>query len=253
MRHKDIGPILEGWDYVPNEIRVRMIIGQDGRKKLQMRVDLGLMQMEVEGRPDGQRPHGYESLLEYYEAKLEHHRSRFGDEANFQLSHEDCLRLQQESLQYYYRYLSFFHLGEYDGAARDTARNLRLFDFIKNNAAAQEDQWALEQYRPYVLRMNVLARAEAAVQRKEYRRALELIEEGIEQIEDLFREYGRPDLIADNRELLVLRERAEQLRTAPPVSPAEKLQKALDEAVAAEDYERAAALRDALKQLRGEW
>ena len=34
-----------------------------------MRIDLGLLQMELDGRPDGQRPHGFESLLDYYEAR----------------------------------------------------------------------------------------------------------------------------------------------------------------------------------------
>ena len=34
-----------------------------------MRIDLGLIQMEIDGRPDGERPQGYESLLELYEAR----------------------------------------------------------------------------------------------------------------------------------------------------------------------------------------
>ena len=36
-----------------------------------MRIDLGLIQMEIDGRPDGERPEGYESLLEFYEAKAQ--------------------------------------------------------------------------------------------------------------------------------------------------------------------------------------
>ena len=71
---KDIAPILKGWDYEAGTINVRKIIGLDGQPKLQMRLDLGLLQMELTGRPDGHRPHGHESLLEYYEKRLRDHK-----------------------------------------------------------------------------------------------------------------------------------------------------------------------------------
>jgi hypothetical protein len=67
---KDITPVLKGWDYEPGTINVRKINGVDGSAKLQMRVDLGLLQMEMSGRPDGVRPHGCESLLDYFEREL---------------------------------------------------------------------------------------------------------------------------------------------------------------------------------------
>ena len=67
---KDIVPLLKGWDYEPGTINVRKISGIDGAPKLQMRLDLGLLQMEMSGRPDGVRPHGCESLLEYFESQL---------------------------------------------------------------------------------------------------------------------------------------------------------------------------------------
>ena len=60
QRHsmKDIGHILKGWEYEAGTINVRRITGNDGQPKLQMRLDLGLLQMEMDGRPDGERPHG---------------------------------------------------------------------------------------------------------------------------------------------------------------------------------------------------
>src|SRR5215207_475885 len=71
--NKDITPVLRGWDYEPGTINVRKVSGLDGSPKLQMRQDLGLLQMEITGRPDGRRPHGYESLLEYFETQLADH------------------------------------------------------------------------------------------------------------------------------------------------------------------------------------
>ena len=63
---QDISFLVQGWDYDPNEVTVRKITGLDGREKIQMRLDLGILQMETEGRPDGRRPFGRESLLEYH-------------------------------------------------------------------------------------------------------------------------------------------------------------------------------------------
>ena len=60
---KDITAILAGWEHDPDELQVRIIQGTDGRDKIQMRVDLGLIQMELDGRPDGRRIGDAESLL----------------------------------------------------------------------------------------------------------------------------------------------------------------------------------------------
>jgi len=73
---KDIKPILADWPHEPGKISVRKIRGRDGRVKIQLRLDLGLLQMEAEGRPDGERPYGHESLLEHYEQLLGRHRLR---------------------------------------------------------------------------------------------------------------------------------------------------------------------------------
>src|SRR5690349_24903909 len=96
---KDITPVLRGWDYEPGTINVRKVSGIDGSPKLQMRQDLGLLQMELTGRPDGRRPHGYESLLEYFETQLADHRCpHHRSEVSFHLTHHQCQSLRDESL-----------------------------------------------------------------------------------------------------------------------------------------------------------
>src|ERR1041384_5758639 len=62
----DLNTILKDWPYESGTVKVRKITGLDGREKLQLRVDLGVLQMEIIGRPDGRRPHNCESLLEYH-------------------------------------------------------------------------------------------------------------------------------------------------------------------------------------------
>ena len=57
----DLDNILGDWPHEPGQIKVRKILGNDGLEKLQLRIDLGLIQMDVTGRPDGLKPHGFDS------------------------------------------------------------------------------------------------------------------------------------------------------------------------------------------------
>ncbi len=152
-------------------------------------------------------------------------------------------------MQYYYRYLSLFHLGDYYNVIRDTEHNLKLFDFMRDFAADESDRMSLEQFRPYVIMMNTRAKACIALERRDFDRALELIEAGIERIEDFLREVGREDLAENCREIAFLQEWSERIRTNRPLSPEEKLRRELQTAVEAENYERAAQIRDELRAL----
>ena len=80
MASKDLRPILTGWPYTNGQITVRKILGRDGSIKIQMRLDLGVLQMNETGRPDGQRPHEVDSLLDYHLARLTGHEKRNGTE-----------------------------------------------------------------------------------------------------------------------------------------------------------------------------
>lgn len=91
---RDLRTILDGWSYEPGKISVRKIIGRDGREKLQTRVDLGVLQLECTGRPDGLRPHGCESLLEFHDQRLRELTETQGSDEDFVLSPEDCRELR---------------------------------------------------------------------------------------------------------------------------------------------------------------
>ncbi len=117
----DLSHILNEWRFQPDEVLVRIVPGDDGRGKVQLRVDLGILQMEMNGRPDGHRPEGFESWLEFYEHRQQAHDEIHPDSAPFQLGEDDCIRLWRESVQYYHRYLSFWHLDLYELCASDTA------------------------------------------------------------------------------------------------------------------------------------
>jgi len=245
---KDLSVLLHGWDYNPNEVTVRRISGIDGRDKIQMRLDLGVLQMEVNGRPDGKRPFGYDSLLEYH-LSMRATSTAVEEVSTWNLNSEACGELKQESMQYYYRYLSLFHLGDYWNVIRDTERNVQVFDLIRDYAEEESDRMSLEQFRPYVLMMNARAKGCIALEEKDYDRALELIQTGIGGILDFFRDVDREDLIESCREIQFLEEWSERIRSNRPLSAAERLRKELTMAVEEEDYERAAKLRDQIREL----
>ncbi|MCR4411756.1 MAG: UvrB/UvrC motif-containing protein [Thermoguttaceae bacterium] len=251
---KDISKILQEWEYDGSEIMVRLIRGDDGREKVQLRVDLGLLQMELNGRPDGVRPEGHESWLDYYQAKHQSHEARSDDP--FELGEEDCLRLWREGVQYYHRYLSFWHLKLYDLCARDTERNLRLFAFVRRFAANERTKVQFDQFRPYVLMMHARAVATPQIERGDFAGALRAIDAGIEGIREFLEEYDQSHDEEECTELSnLLRWREEVLAQAdlqPEGEPAirlEILRRRLQEAVSIEAFEEAARLRDEIRRL----
>jgi hypothetical protein len=246
---KDLASIFDGWDYQPGAPIVRKIMGDDGKPKIQLRLDLGVFQMELDGRPDGKRPHGRDSLLDHYQALLANHEQRNGSDEGFKLSLEDFAGLHQEAIQYYHRYVSLFQLEDFEGVKRDTERNLKLMDFVSQYVEPPEVAQSMNQFRPYVMMMNIKARAHLALKRNEHTRAIAELESGIQAIREFYAEARRGDLGDIAPELKVLESMLEEVRAKRPLSPREQLNKALEEAVAREDYERAALLRDQLKAL----
>ncbi len=248
QKSMDISHILESWDYKPDEVNVRTIVGDDGKEKVQMRLDLGLLQMEVDGRPDGKRPYGFESFLDYHLDALQRYKERHGTDKGFRLTAEEASRLRQEALQYYHRYLSFFFLENWVGLVRDTARNMRVFDVLWQYGP-EDERWSSEQYRPYVIMMNTRGKVSLALQERDFDLALKQLQGGIAAIEAFFDTHGRPEMVAESQELQFLREWLEKVRERRPLTQRERLQRALESAIREEAYERAAQIRDALKAL----
>ena len=241
----DLNDLLRDWPHEPGMIKVRKILGSDGKEKLQLRIDLGLIQMETGGRPDGEEPHGHESLLEWHQQKAK--RAEKKGEA-YMLSAEDVSDLQQEGIQYYHRYISFFQLGDYVNVIRDTQRNLEMFDFVARHSA-EELSGAVEQFTPYVLMMNTRAVASIEVEREDFAGASRLIERGMDKIRAFYDAHGQADGAANSPELGFLGEWLAEVRAKQPLTKLEKMQREMDKAIAAEAYERAAELRDAINAL----
>lgn len=245
----DLNTILGSWPHEMGQVKVRKIMGLDGREKLQLRIDLGVLQMELSGRPDGARPHGYDSLLEYHQQRAATALQRG---KTYELTTEQCSELQQEGIQYYHRYLSLFQIRDYAGVVRDTQRNLDLFDFVAEHTDREELVWNLQQFRPYVLMMNTRGRASLLLAQSKFQEAIREIQHGREVIAEFFQRSHYPELVSKSSEIAFLDEWLEEVRTKRPLSKLEVMEREMEKAVAKELYERAAELRDAIRQLKSQ-
>ncbi len=247
----DISHILEQWDYQPGQVAVRRFIGKDGVEKIQLRLDLGVLQMNIEGRPDGKRPLGYESIYDYYQSRLyKHIVANGGNDSGFKIKAEDCAKLQFEALQYYQRHNCLWQLEDYAGVMRDTERNITVCEFAEKHAESDELSWTLQQFKPQLIMMHTRARATATLRTNDYPAAIRQIEEGIERIREFHREHYRNEPSEQCSEMLSLKTWLEEVRSHRPLSQREKLERDLNEAVNKEDYEKAAQVRDALRNLK---
>ncbi len=246
----DLTSILDAWPNEPGKMNVRLIEGDDGEPRIQLRIDLGILQMRLSGRPDGLRPYGMESVLEYHERRLDDHTASQGSAAGFVLDEDECRELREEAVQYYHRYVCEMVLEEYDGVVRDTTRNLRVLDLCGKFAETEQDRSVLEQFRPYIVMMRARALASQALKDDEPKAALFAIDEALASLKSYFSETGQIDTFDESSEVQMLRGMRDALTPKLPVSQKAELKSRLAKAVEQENYELAAILRDELKNLK---
>ncbi len=239
----NIDRVLREWAFSPGRPLVRRVVGSDGRDLVQMRVDMGLLQLEATGRPDGERPEGF---ITYYDYLVS---AAFQEGEQFALSDERRLEIDREFYQFYHRRICWLSLQEYARAAADAEHTLRLMDFSSANATNRE--WAVmhEQYRPFVMFHHSQATALVHIGANNPAAAVETLDKGLEAMAALFAQHGAQEQFDDDLFVGKLREMQESIKTHFNLGPS--LAEQLAEAVAAEQYELAAQLRDQLARGRG--
>lgn len=270
---RDISKLLEEWPFVPGQISVRLIEGKDHEPRIQVRLDLGMLQMKLDGRPDGNRPHDCDSYLEYHEARLTkmlgqgaapesdleseepEELSAFDLPESDEIEHErfldpeECRQLREEAQQYYHRYIALLVLEDFESVARDTSRNLRVLDMFRDYAIEEDDQTAMEGHRPYVMMMRARALASHAVKHEENKAAIHAIDEGIDALKVYYESTGQEEQFKEAGEVDMLREMRDSLIPKLPVSQRAELRQRLEAAIVSENFELAAILRDELRML----
>jgi hypothetical protein len=236
---RDIDTLLKQWEFQPGEVNARLVKARNGREVLQMRIDMGVLQMETDLRPDGLRPNGAETYYDYLVGEV----IREGDA--FQLSREQCAEADREFMQFYHRRLCWLSLREYRRAARDADHSLAFMDFVRTHSPDEEWTLSHEQYRPFVLFHRVQAAALAALQEAGPEGAIREINGGLDRFRELFARYDADEQYADDELVRRLLEMRESVRQRYELG--RTLDEQLADAVKAEDYELAARIRDRLR------
>jgi hypothetical protein len=238
---KDIDHVLHDWPFEPGSISARLVRAEDGRDVLQMRIEMGVLQMEATHRPDGERPGGADTLLDHLIQESLH----WGE--HFELTHEQSLEVDREFLQFYHRRICWLALREFERAIQDANHTLDLMDFVRDHSAEEEKEWILshEQFRPFVLFHRTQAAALAQLDQDGPERAVEEINRGLAQIREVFAGAEAEDHFEEDEMVGQLRDLQEEIRDRYAVG--RTLAEQLADAVAAEQYELAAKLRDQMR------
>lgn len=236
-RKQSIDPILKDWPYDPATVNVRLVRTDVNREVIQMRIDMGLLQMETSGRPDGDQPGGYETYFDYLLGQT------FQDEA-FELSEHQCQEVDREFVQFYHRRICWLTLRRYSQAVADADHTLNLMDFCAEHSSDEEWTMSHEQYRPFVLFHRIQAAALDQLDHESAEAAVHTINVGLEELRDLFAQHDAEEIFDESELAVRLSELRESLRDRYQVG--RTLQEQLEDAVAREQYELAAQLRDEL-------
>ncbi len=246
----DLDELTQGWDCPAGELRARLVVGRDGQEVIQVRLDLGVMQMYLDSRPDGQRYHGLPSAREYIEHEL-----RVGGDT---LIPADWQELQRELQQTNYRRLAYCTLAE-DALDANDAGATRVFirgalaDIESCHACMQllvqagADHGGSNSLKPTLVFDKARLLSQLRVVEGQFEAAIEQAEAGALALEELLGELGYDEeLREEDPGVGYLRDLSRQLRMEYGVT--QTLRERLEDALDREDFEAAARLRDAIRQ-----
>jgi hypothetical protein len=245
--NQDIDNALEGWDFKPGVVQARLVQARDGRQVIHMRQDLGILQIETTDRPDGTRPHGCSTYGDYLQQQARV-AGRAGQQ--FVLSEEQCEEAEREFMQFYHRRICWLALRNYVRAITDADHTLSLMNFVRDHSPSEEYTQSHEQYRGFVLFHRTQAAAAHALEKEDPEAAIDAIHGGLEQLRGFFAAYDAEDRMEEDGMVQQLRRMEKAIRKTHKIEAT--LQEQLEQAVAREEYETAAKLRDRLRRKKHE-
>jgi hypothetical protein len=245
MENTPLTQLLRSWPHEPGRLNARAVKGEDGRPLVLVRVELGILQIERSGRPDGVRPGGHESLLHLELDRLATQADR--GEAGFVLDEAACKGLRDEAALFSYRSVVLSSLDDCAGVLRDLERNLQVAGFIVRHAEADSDRAGAEASIAQLLVMRVRASSTLALRSGDIKAARDAIESGLRELEAALRARGGPVDLESSPEVAVLLGMREMLVPKLPASQRLELEARLKDALAMENFELAAILRNELR------
>jgi hypothetical protein len=245
---KDLDDVIQGWPYdpEPGEVLAREVRARDGRNVLQIRIELGVLQLEVAGRPDGSRPHGASTYLDY----LRYHASSKGTDQgpNWTMSQHHCVEADREFVQFYHRRMAWLSLRRYELAIRDSDHTLSLMDFVRRHGSDEDYIASHEQFRGLVQFHRAQALAAMSLERRRPEEAIDALRDGVERLLAHQRAWWEDRDASDSpNPSLVEQLRLNEQEIRRNFAVEKTLREQLEEAVAREDYEQAARIRDQIR------
>ncbi len=242
----DLTQSLQEWPWRPGKLDVRRFQGVDGRVLIQVRVELGILQMEADGPPagvDGSEVQPEVTPMQPVAASNRETQSLLDLNAVTQLASVMSQRRQ--------RGLACAMLEDWMRARRDAEDNVRALDLVAARAADVGDRKRFEPWRPHELAM--IARADAAMAIASGRRDLAkaALENGLLRVHGSLQKQGQSHQAEASPESTLLRALLDAITLKLPASQRVELERRLQQAVLAENYELAAILRDELRIMEG--
>ncbi|RJP19910.1 MAG: hypothetical protein C4520_11970 [Candidatus Abyssobacteria bacterium SURF_5] len=215
-------------------------------RKIRVVTQRGTFYLDVDGRPDGADP----VLPEYLKRKKEAQGVGI-----FVLDDSDVQRLSEEAFLYRLRREYFFKIGDYARSVRDVNIGVQIIDLITAHASNPELCLFFLQFRPDQEIFRRTAEAKLAIKQKDYLLARQRIELAAGFLQEIARVH--PDTFPEawlETRLQQLKKVYDEvgetwendlspLRNSPPT-----LEEQLRVAIAAEEYERAAEIRDRIRR-----
>lgn len=246
----DLDELTDGWNTPPGEMRARLVRGSDGETFIQIRLDLGLMQLAPSGRPDGMRYRGFPSACDYCEHELR--------VTQCELEAIDWAELERELEQFNYRRLAYSHLAEDALRDNDNAATRRYLRAALDDVAACQSRARLlndagrapqvaQPLRPTLAFDQARLLTQWELLDGRFEEAVEQAEDGAAALKTLLAALGyEPEAIAEDIGVTYLSELSRKLRTEYGIT--QTLRERLAEAIEAEDFETAAELRDTMQR-----
>lgn len=218
-------------------------------KRLRISTVQGDLIINADGRPDGGP-----SVLEKYREEYRQLRAQ-GQPDTFLLDEEAVRALGEEAILYRLRREYFFKHDDFARARRDVAHGIDIIDFVHAHAADHEQRLFYWQFRPDQEIFLRVCLAHEAIDHKDYAAARREIERAMDYVTEFYEGFdqeGAEEALEQRAEFLTdkYREIGELWENDPePLANSEPpLEDQLAQAVAVEDYERAAMLRDLIHE-----
>ncbi len=142
-------------------------------------------------------------------------------------------------------------MSDFGRVVRDTEHNLKICEITEMYGTANNLRLSILQFRPFIIKLNSISRAMISLQKNVKELARDILEKAVVTLKSLPEINTSIFIVEKKRSITYLETALKQLGYCKSDS-VDCMTKELMAAVESEDYEKAAELRDRIKQLSKE-